>query len=198
MKKEIEQELEALGMEPTWDDRYYPLDNLELEELEALIGAELPSDYREFVQKYGGASFGENIVEIKGIEPVPPNIGKAEFGTFYGNKECKAKLLWYKHVLKDRMAENMIPIGNDLAGPNSFCLGVSGTDRDKVYMWDYYNDHEESDYTDEGLPVPENMFYLNLTLMANSFEEFILRMEIERDPFEESDRIWSAHQERGR
>lgn len=180
MKKEIEQKLEALGMAPTWNDHYYPLDNAELQELETLIGVELPTAYREFIQKYGGASFGENIIEVKGIEPIPPDIGKAEFGVFYGSRECsKSSVLNHKQILKDRMAPHMVPIGSDLAGPNCFCLSVSGEDKDKVFLWDFYNDHEESDYTDERLPVPENMFYLNLTLIANSFEEFIERMEIE-------------------
>ena len=61
---------------------------------------------------------------------------------------------------------------------NKFCLAVTGNDRDKVYFWSPEHEAPDpEDYLRQGLPIPENRLYLNMFLVADSFTDFINRLE---------------------
>jgi len=67
----------------------------------------------------------------------------------------------YIEVYSGRMPDNILPIGSDDFG-NVVCLSVMGEDIGKVYFWNH--DWEVVERTAD---------YSNMTLMANSFSEFI-------------------------
>jgi hypothetical protein len=171
---DIEVRLKELGIEPLHPDGYHPMTKKEIAKLERSLGAKLPQDYKDFVMVYGDSIMGE-ITEIRSARKPPAYISASNrvlFGNFYGSYDV---LSHYKN-LKGRMPETMFPFGSDYSG-NSYLLGVSGEDRDKVYLWDCDNERDEEDYEDEGKPVPKNLLYLNLTLLAKSFTDFVNRLE---------------------
>ena len=145
-----------------------------------MLGIPLPEDYKAFVTKYGESHFSQ-IVQVRPIESPPDHIsseGLFDFSSFYGSDGDGDGLFTHLQVLKGRMPETMLPIGRDFSG-NVFCLGVGAKDRNKVYLWDFEGEPAAEDYTEQGLAVPANLWYQNLTLVANSFTDFIDRFEKE-------------------
>jgi hypothetical protein len=169
-----------LGLEPL-HDKYHPLSKREIARLERALGDKLPQDYLDFVSLYGD-SFLSGFICVRALRKAPEHIadnGCPRFAAFYGGKGGDEVLDHFDN-LKGRMPKTMFPFGSDYSG-NSFCLGVSGKDRDKVYLWDHENEPDEEDYEDEGLPVPKDLWYENLTLLAKSFTDFLKRLYVEVD-----------------
>ncbi|MGL5784970.1 MAG: SMI1/KNR4 family protein, partial [Alphaproteobacteria bacterium] len=84
----------------------------------------------------------------------------------------QANLLFIMNMYLERIPLNTIPIANDQNG-NLVLLSVKGSDRGKIYFWD----HEMEADTDHG----ETPDYSNLTLVADSFDEFIQNLKSEDD-----------------
>jgi hypothetical protein len=75
------------------------------------------------------------------------------------------------------MPDTMIPIADD-GGGNQICLGIKGKERGKVYYWDHHNEWDEQDYLEDyGEPMPPEVKFQNVYLIAKSFEDFIQRLE---------------------
>jgi hypothetical protein len=174
---DIESKLLEIGITPLDENAYTPLTPEEVAELEALLGASLPADYKAFVTKYGESHFSE-IVDVRAIQSPPKHISDNElldFSTFYGSNAAGNGLLAFVAILQGRMPRTMFPFARDHSG-NSFCLCVNGTDRNKIYLWDHESEPAEEDYVERGLPVPNDLWYRNLTLVATSFTDFIGRL----------------------
>lgn len=84
---------------------------------------------------------------------------------FLLNQTKDSNLLYQHRMFAQRIPSNMIPIGEDCV-TNLILLSVKGPDYGKVYYWDHELETEPADYS-------------NLTLIANSFEEFINNLKSE-------------------
>ena len=73
-------------------------------------------------------------------------------------------LLDHIKTYKERLPKNTFPIAYDSCG-NLIVISVMGPDRGKIYFWD----HEMEADIDHG----EVSDYSNLTLIADSFDEFL-------------------------
>lgn len=184
MTPEIENRFPLLGGVLTHD----PMSEEELIAIENKLGESLPDDYRDFVKTYGGASFGGytefGLMEDQPIHPVPsllgipiPRYDRAPFSHFYGSKAGNQSLAGVIEALKGRMPDTMIPIADD-GGGHQICLGIKGKERGKVYYWDHHNEWDEQDYLEDcGEPMPPEAKFQNVYLIAESFEDFIRRLE---------------------
>jgi len=167
MKKEIENKFPQLG-------GIVPYEAMSQEELLAIkrdLGISLPDDYRAFLQEYGAAEFGE-LVQFRPIE------GEAgPLSHFYGSMTGNQSLAKHIKTYTGRMPETMIPIADD-GGGNQICLGIKGKEQGKVYYWDHHHEWDEEDYLEEhGKPMPPEVKFQNVHLIAESFEDFIQRLE---------------------
>jgi hypothetical protein len=172
MKKEIEGRFGLLGGIQPIGDAIVPMDDDELTSIEAALGVTLPADYREFMQTYGMSTFGE-LVQFRPIE------GEAgPLSHFFGSQSAGSNSLVHNiEMYKGRMPTTMIPIADDGAG-SLICLGVRGRERGKVYYWDHDREWDEEDYLEEfGQAMPPEAQFENVHLIAESFEDFIQRLE---------------------
>jgi hypothetical protein len=188
MSPKIEQRLTLLGGVLPRD----PMPEDELIEIEDYLGDTLPLDYRGFVKTYGAADFNK-LVEFALLEKQPshpvsnvlgfavPRYDRAPFSHFYGSRSGNHSLARAIEALKGRMPETLIPIADD-GGGNQICLGIKGQERGKVYYWDHNNEWDEEDFLEDyGTPMPPEVKFQNVYLAANSFEDFIDRLEVLED-----------------
>ena len=75
------------------------------------------------------------------------------------------------------MPEGFLPIGDDGGGDQIFML-VAGEKAGRVYYWDHNSEWDEEDYTEDGLPVPPDLKWQNVTMIAESFEDFLMRLSL--------------------
>jgi hypothetical protein len=121
--------------------------------------SKLPEDYRNFLLEHNG---GIPLKKIFFLKDGSDAIGVDEFfGIIKGLNTNFSNLLFKQKYSGDRVPSNMLPIGRESLG-NLILLSVKGPDRGKIYFWD----HEKE--SPEGV-IPD---YSNLTLIADSFEEF--------------------------
>jgi hypothetical protein len=172
VKTEIEGKIGLLGGIVPVDAAFDPVRERELRAIEAALGVSLPHDYREFLQTYGCCSFGA-LVQFCSMEG-----DGGPLSLFFGSKSAGCYgLMRNIKMLQDRMPETIIPIGDD-GGGNKVCLGIKGDERGKVYYWDHNNEWDEDDYLEEyGMPMPPEAKFQNVCLVAESFEDFIQRLE---------------------
>lgn len=184
MKPGIENRFPLLGGIMARD----PMTEEELVVIENGLGQRLPEDYREFVKTYGAADFNEpvefRLMEDEPIHPVQslleipiPRYDRGPFSHFYGSNAGNQSLANCIEALKGRMPDTMIPIADD-GGGHQICLGIKGKEQGKVYYWDHHNDPDEQEYLeDHGKPMPSEVRFQNVYLIAESFEDFIRRLE---------------------
>ncbi|MCC8351695.1 SMI1/KNR4 family protein [Bacillus sp. AF23] len=152
--------------------------NEQLKELEIDIGNQLPSDYKDFLKKYGGCYLEskkttdeiEYDVCYKPIEK-DPWMGKHNdtqlLEGFYGLANDYNSLQIAIDTYSDRFPRNIIPIASS-AGGNEICMDI---DNEKILFWDHELSHPDKDFF----------------LIANSFEEFILSLVDEPIEADEED-----------
>ena len=188
MKREIENKFRLLGGIVPIDTTFVPMTEEELDSIETALGVALPGDYRELLLTYGTASFGElvqfRLMKDEPVHPVKSLLGvpilryeKGPLSHFYGSRTGNQSLAKSIEAYKGRMPDTMIPIADDGAG-NQICLGIKGKERGKVYYWDHHNEWYEQDYLDDYRePMPPEVKFQNVYLIAESFEDFIRRLE---------------------
>src|SRR5262245_35938184 len=101
--------LTTLGIKPLGTASYVPVTLEEIAQLETLLGASLPSDYKAFILKYGASHFSR-IVEVRPIQAPPAHItadGLLDFSFFYGSNIDGRGLLDFVAVLQGRMPSTM-------------------------------------------------------------------------------------------
>ncbi|KXJ35234.1 hypothetical protein AX282_05785 [Bacillus spizizenii] len=172
----IEQKLKEF----TIDAGTYPSINTneQLKELEMNIGNQLPSDYKDFLKKYGGCCLEskkttdetEYDVCYKPIEKAPW-MGKDDdtqlLVDFYGLANDHSSIQKAIDTYSDRFPRNIIPIASS-AGGNEICMDI---DNGKILFWDHELSHPDKDFF----------------LIANSFEEFVFSLVDE--PIETDDNV---------
>lgn len=171
------------GLRPIVGDGFLPLSASELADVEELIGTTLPDTYRAFLLCYGASAF-RRLVQFRSIVPLPPHIsrnGTDYIDALYGMEPETYNLKKSIRIFKGRMPGSVIPIGSN-GGGNQICLGVSGEERGKVFYWDRHNEFDEEEYLeDHEPPVPPELLHQNVHLVADSFEDFLQRLEIDPD-----------------
>lgn len=136
------------------------LSNEILKSLEMYWGFSLPKDYRGFLLRHNGGEPEFDYFNFK--EDKNDGSGVRFFLGIYPDEY--RNLLQFLKDYKDRLPSNIFPIAYDSLG-NLICISVKGPDRGKVYFWD----HELEADSNQG----ESPSYDNLTLIADSFDEFI-------------------------
>ncbi|AIK96204.1 SMI1/KNR4 family protein [Candidatus Odyssella acanthamoebae] len=144
-----------------------------LEALEQVWKFNLPTAYRNFILKYNGGSPQPSRFFFK----ESPSNGSYVDYLFGIRKGFNQNLLMSMNLYSGRIPANMLPIGED-PGSNLILLSVKGPDRGKIYFWDH--DLEADPAQGE---TPD---YSNLTLIADSFDEFINGLSEEKDLPQES------------
>lgn len=137
-----------------------------LETHEQFFNFKFPKDYRDFLLEYNGG-ITKNTVFLFKNDPEDGSILDRLFGFTPAKNQ---NILIYFRNYQNRIPNNTFPIGYDPGG-NLVLLSVKGPDRGKVYFWD----HEREADSSQG----EKPSYDNLTLIADSFDEFINNLKPE-------------------
>lgn len=171
----FEDKFETLGgIEPVVSGTEFSIFTEEqINSLEREIGYSLPEGYRIFLKKYAG-SRPRLLTCFQPLVPLPINVfssGKGCFDFFMGAIDDYS-LEQARKVYRDRIPNDLLPIGGDLAG-GVICLGLVGIRIGKIYYWDPKN---EWDIEEDG--DIEVMQYQNIHLIADSFNDFINRLEV--------------------
>jgi len=177
------------GLRAAGGGDFAPIGRDELSALEDEIGATLPEPYRALVSQYGAFTFnGRNennpYIYFHPKTRLPGYITKddtALFDFFYGTEQADGPLSVASQVAayKGRIPETMIPIGGD-GGAGQICLGVKGNDKGMIFYWDSHNEplDEETYIEDFGVPMPLEEKRKNIHLIADSFSDFLDRLEM--------------------
>jgi hypothetical protein len=183
MMRKIEDQFPRLGGILTFAS---PMTEEELAAIERSLGERLPEDFRDFLRTYGDAMF-EALTFFRPVRS--SSISSSPFGRsrileggafshFYGSSAAKQSLAESITLYKGRMPDTIIPIGDE-GGGNQICLGIKGDERGKVYYWDHENTWSELRYREHfGKPMPPEFKFQNVYLVAESFEDFIRRLEV--------------------
>jgi SMI1/KNR4 family protein SUKH-1 len=168
------------GLAPVKGQQFIPVDESEIASVEQTLGAPLPDLYRTFLETFGASRFRE-MVEFTPVVPLPPSISSDGLGfinVFYGSAaHTPYDLTGMLELYQQRMPEGFLPIGDD-GGGDQICLMVLGEKRGKLFYWDHNHEWDEEDYVEDGLPVPPDLKWQNVTLIADSFEDFLARLSV--------------------
>src|SRR5260370_1929977 len=104
------------------------------------------------------------------------------FDAFYGAERVAHdgySLRVRTHFFARRMPETIIPIGDD-GGAGQICLGIKGHEAGKIYYWDQANEPLDEEHYLEGYgePRPPKAMFQNVHPIAESFEDFLRRLEV--------------------
>ncbi|WP_277713476.1 SMI1/KNR4 family protein [Bacillus atrophaeus] len=172
----IKQKLSEFSIDETTDPSINI--NEQLKEIERNIGNQLPSDYKDFLKEYGGCYLEskkttdeiEYDVCYKPLEKDPWMEEDDEtqlLEGFYGLTSNHDSIQKAIDTYSDRLPRNIIPIASS-AGGNEICIDI---ENEKILFWDHELSHPDKDFS----------------LIANSFEEFILSLVDE--PIETDDNV---------
>jgi hypothetical protein len=129
---------------------------------EGFVNIKFPKDYINFLIHINGG------VSRKSIFFFPGTLDGSSTHHWFGfRSESYFSLLVKLRDRGIRFPINFIPICDDTFG-NLILLSVKGPDYGKVYFWDHEQETEPADYS-------------NLTLIADSFEEFINNLKTPED-----------------
>lgn len=169
-----------------------PMSEVEINDIESLIRCRLPEYYRSVLPILGGATFDGGpddslTLVFSSATPLPPyisEIGTDVFSGFYGSVNQGNggfSLLERIQYWLGRLPDSLIPIGDDF-GAGLVCIGIRDCYVGKIYYWDQRNEPlDEEDYlADYGAPRPPEAMYQNVHLIADSFEEFLNRLQFEK------------------
>ena len=170
-----------------------PVTEAEIAAFEEQLGVRLPEAYRQFLATYGACEFNGTspdnpYIVFRSLTPLPPHITKTDkalFDAFFGgarDEHDSYNLGVRTRFFAGRMPESIIPIGHD-GGAGQICLGIKGTEAGKVYYWDQQNEPlDEEDYLEDyGEPRPPEAMFQNVHLIAESFEDFLRRLEVKAE-----------------
>lgn len=130
---------------------YGQLSESDLAKFEGALKSRLPDTYREHLLKYNGGEWKPNFFVIS--EDKGQSVVQSVYGLHNGPEYVQLDKQY--QVFKNRIPKDLLAIASDPFG-NQICLGIAGSQRNKMYFWD----HE----------VPGRK---STTLIADSFEEFI-------------------------
>lgn len=170
------------GICPAVGECFAPLSEEEISTLEQRLGSTLPESYREFVSQFGRSAFHE-YVDFTPLQPFHDSPAvKGHLGIFFGGESLTHRsysINWNNAAYSGRLPSELLPIGGD-GGGDLICLSIQGESRGKVYYWDHTNEPLDEDQyrEDYGVPRPSEAKWQNVTLIANTFDDFINRLEV--------------------
>lgn len=145
-----------------------PVREEDLQELELLIGYQLPLDFKQFLRKYNGGR-----PSLLYAFPIYANRS-GDLGLLNGFNCLTAKpyrrvyddIRYQLGVFKNRMPHHLIPFAFDPGG-NQLCISARAKDYGKIYFWDH---EEEEEYEDDDGTADA---YPGIYLVAQSFTAFL-------------------------
>lgn len=179
----IEENIKRVGGIYYPNNKFAPMPEDEVVGLERSLGTRLPESYRRFLLTHGRCGFeaGTYFTSLEPMQPDFEDTNEGEIMSFLGARsEDGSGIAFSIDTFRDRMPETIIPIGYDMMG-NQICIGIAGPERGKIYFWDHEDEWDEGDYTSEGLPVPPDIKFQNVHLIAHSFEEFFDQLYVRED-----------------
>jgi len=176
----IANQISALGGLMPRGTAFSPLGDQEISEIESAFGSSLPTDYRSFVSEYGDGTF------INLIRCDVTSTRLVYLGVFYGSgadENSPSHFKWAMKMLCYRMPSMLMPIADTAGGEGQICIGMSGDESGKVYYWDRAEgwEGEADDFRKQGKTYPEHLKFQNVTLLADTFERFILSLVAEEE-----------------
>jgi len=153
-------------------DSGFKLSNAMILELENQLQIELPQDYKDFMLANNGGTPEEDWA-FDFVELDPSKITSSiiqEFMIIYAEETMEVNDLRAGYVAlveSGQIPKALLPIAEDPGG-NLICISVSEKDYGRVY----FGNHE--------LEVPETG-YIVMSLIANSFSEFIAKLYVYED-----------------
>jgi hypothetical protein len=170
------------GLSPVKGDVFVPVPEPEIVGVETEIGAKLPPLYREFLATFGASIFCE-LVEFSPVQPLPPSIsstGRGLVNVLYGaGVHTPHDLGGTLQMYRSRMPEGFLPIAGD-GGGDQIAMAAGGDGA--IYYWDHHSEWDAEDYEDDGLPVPPDLKWQNVTAIARSFEAFLDTLSVRKQP----------------
>lgn len=136
-----------------------PLTDVDVSAAEQRLQVVFPPEYREFLFKHNGGRPSPNVFEFQDPDGDEADSLVNFFFSIYEGPVNNLENKYRGFVSDERLLPHFLPIAGDPFG-NLICLSVGGEDRGKVYFWD----HEIE---------PDTAGYENMSLLANSFTEFI-------------------------
>ena len=134
-----------------------------LRELESRFNIILPDEYRQFILINNGGTPMPNVFEFIDTEGKKSNSLVHYFLAIYdGNGFDNIEQNYLLYISEKRIPSDIFPIAEDPFG-NMVCVSVASGDYGKVYFWDHELEFEDN--------------YGNLSLIANSFNEFIHKLK---------------------
>ena len=175
------------GVEPGGSDRFTPMAEEQLQSIENKLDVRLPGLYRHYLATFG-ASTSKKLVEVRPVVTPPRQLtsnGRLPFATLYGIGKGDSDFYDLEGRLDTHaklIPENMIVIGDD-GDRSMYLLEIRGSGAGKIFYWDADNDPlSEEDYLQEyGRPRPPEVVLQNVHLVAESFEDFLGRLEVVGD-----------------
>lgn len=145
-----------------FEDERKQLTLQEIEQAEIRIGKKFPMEYKKFLLEHNGGTPERTEFEFTDTFGEPSDSLIHYFLAIY-DEEGYDNLESECDNLDDRMLPNILPIASDPFG-NLICISVEGGDKGKIYFWDHELETVEASYE-------------NLSLIANSFSEFMNLLE---------------------
>lgn len=141
-----------------------PVTDMEISDLENLIGYKLPAEYKNHLSHYNGGRCNPNMFSFT-------ENGNKSFSTidwflaiYDGEYDNLIKDVHMFKVNNKRMPDHILPIAHDPVG-NLICISCGPNDNGYVYFWDHEKevDYKSSNDTD----------YSNLYLISETFNGFL-------------------------
>jgi hypothetical protein len=123
----------------------------------------IPDVYKKFLIEYNGGRPENSLIYF--LENKNGTILSCIFG-FTKDRYCSLRR--YNSTYAGRIPRNTLAIADDVGG-NVIVMSVSGDDYGKIYFWDHEMEFDQGVEPD----------YANLTLVADSFDEFINNLKSE-------------------
>ncbi|MEA2733590.1 MAG: hypothetical protein QOE14_41 [Humisphaera sp.] len=142
------------------EERRPPASETDLVAFEAGIGCRLPEDYRQFLRSANGGSVNDDRFTHSGSGLYVCSVGG--IAELVDNRECY-------QISERRIPDELLWIA-DTDSSAAFCIGLTGGQRGTIYFWD--NGNEPGSRWDGRFESAGN-----ITLLANSFTEFIDGLE---------------------
>jgi hypothetical protein len=183
MHSEIEKRfLELGGMKPI--DRnmnsFTPMSEDDIDQVESALNGKFPSDYRDFLSKYGGCTLSKICVCELPSDANPSGEKFAYISMFRGANDIpRSSLNTALNRFSDKMPEGMVSIADD--NGNQICLSLFNDSNEygKIFYWSSYGSWDANEYEDEhGEQMPRHAKFINLYKLADSFRDLLNQMQI--------------------
>lgn len=148
----------------TFSDTENKVSDVQIAELESLVGLDFPQEYKQHLLKNNGGRCTPDTFEFIENEITTQSNVDWFLAIYDGiHDNLKDYIETYK-IEEKRLPSNVLPIAHDPGG-NLICISCNGDDKGFVYFWNHEGEIEK--------PLFNDRDYSNLYLIAKSFNEFL-------------------------